>query len=378
MIPYPKTFQSPGRLLMIGFRPEEENEVLSLVAEGRLGGLILFGRNGETAAEVLRLAKALFEAARQQAVHPPIIAVDQEQGPVCRIRRGVTLFPGPSFLGSLGRTETTASVAHWVAREMAALGMHLNFAPVADVVAIAPPPAVLLGRAFGSDPDLVAGHVGAWIRGSQRAKIAACAKHFPGHGSVAADSHRQLPFDRSSLDFLQRNHLPPFTAAIQADVAAIMVGHVAYEALHPGVPASLSNRVIKGLLRNALGFRNLTITDDLEMEATAGKSSLESLVLQALAAGEDMALVGRNLRADAPSPTELVRELETAARRGKLDRDRLQEALRRVQRFSERWIPRHWQPPTRPRPPARARRLAEQLWALAVPDKTGRSLHSEY
>ena len=352
---------SPGQLLMVGFRPEEEGQLLSLVAKGRIGGVILFGRNGEDALEVARLCESLRRAARE-GPHAtiPLVAVDQEQGRVCRIRRGVTRFPGASVLGTLDRPDTTARVARWVGLELKALGVHLNLAPVGDVTVRGRDSRALAGRAFGSEPERVASHARAWIRGSQGAGMAGCAKHFPGHGAVREDSHIAMPRDPTPLSGLRRGHLRPFRAAIRAGVSAIMVGHVAYDALDPGVPASLSFRVIQGLLRQELGYQGLVLTDDLEMGAVSRVRDPVQAAIQAIGAGADMALVGRKLTGEVEIQ-ELLEGLEDAVRRGRLPMNRVAASVRRVLLFKRRWIPARWELPPGPPATPRAARLAGRL-----------------
>lgn len=346
---------------MTGFRPEEEPEILSQVAEGRLGGVILFARNGRGAMEVARLCGALRNAAQKgESGILPIVAVDQEQGRVCRIRGGVTHFPGASELGELDRPRTTERVARWVAQELSTLGVSLNLAPVADVVMRHPPPPVLAGRAFGSEAQHVARHVGAWVRGAQGASVAACAKHFPGHGAVQEDSHEVLPHDPTPLKILQSIHLKPFESAIRCGVASIMVGHVVYEALGNDRPASLSCNAIQGLLREKLGYNGLILTDDLEMDAVGNLRDPLSAAIQAIRAGADVAVVGRHLKGNVATK-DLIEGLEEALNKGFISEDRVFASIKNVLAFKRAWIPSQWTSPQRPPTSPAARRLAKKL-----------------
>jgi beta-N-acetylhexosaminidase len=352
---------SAAQLLVVGFRPQEEARILSRVADGSLGGVILFSRNGEEALQVARLCGLLRDAAERGGPDSlPIVAVDQEQGRICRIKQGITLFPGASVLGGLDRPRTTERVARWVARELSALGVNLNLAPVADVATRDPVPPVLAGRIFGGVPSQVARHVRAWINGSQEAALAACAKHFPGHGAAKEDSHLLLPRDSTPLPLLQSMHLRPFRSAISAGVASIMVGHMAYEALDPETPASLSPTVLQGLLRNELGFRGLVLTDDLEMEAVADRADPVSAAIQAIRAGADMVIVGRQLKGDVDIE-DLVAELHKALQRGLLPRERVAASYQKVLAFKRAWVPARWAPPSRPPTIPAAQRLADRL-----------------
>lgn len=323
-----------GQFLMVGFDPQELDEVKSLAMQGRLGGVVLFQRNATSALEAENLIRHLLPVGRQ--VPPLIVALDQEQGRVCRITEGVTLFPGPSELGLLNKPATTARVAKWVARELASLGVHLNLAPVADLPETVPWPQVLEGRAFGSEALDAARHVAAWVRGSQEGKVASCVKHFPGHGSVSGDTHIELQEDLSEKQKILTHHLVPFRAALKAGVACVMTSHVLYPALDSRAPASLSRQVVEGLLRGRMGFRGLVITDDLDMGAVASRLNTLDAILEALWAGADVALVGRNMRTG-PSITSLVEEMEKAARDGHIPHQRVKESIQRITAFKTLW-----------------------------------------
>jgi beta-N-acetylhexosaminidase len=354
---------SAGQLLLVGFRPEEEQKILSLVCKAKLGGLILFGRNASDAKQVIRLSREIKESLKGCPPHAtPLIAVDQEQGRICRILDGVTRFPGASRLGAINRPGTTERTAQWVGRELAALGIHLNLAPVGDVLTRVPTPSLLEGRTFGEDPTRVARHVRAWIQGSQKGGIAACAKHFPGHGSVEDDSHFKMPRDRTPLDVMRRLHLKPFMSAVRSGVAVIMMSHVAYDALDPNMPASLSEETIVGLLRSEMGFQGLVLTDDLEMEAVSEHGNPVDLAVEAINAGGDMALIGRNLKA-VVEVEDLISGVEEAVARERLTRERYTSAVKRVLAFKREWIPSHWAPPSYAPPYMGARRLSKRLWS---------------
>lgn len=323
-----------GQLLMVGFAPQELDEVKTLAAQGRLGGIILFQRNAATALEVTDLTRRLFSPERQRA--SLLVAVDQEQGKVCRIRQGVSLFPGPTKLGLLNRPATTARVARWVAKELSLLGIHLNLAPVADLPETDPWPPLLEGRAFGRDPLHAARHVAAWVRGAREGGVASCVKHFPGHGSVPGDTHRESQQDLSDREKILGHHLVPFRAGLKAKVECVMVSHVVYPALDSSAPASLSCQVVESLLRRTLGFRGLVLTDDLDMGAVASRLDTLEAVVEALQAGADMALVGRNMRPGL-SITSLVEEVEKAVRDRHIPPKRVEESVQRVTAFKARW-----------------------------------------
>jgi beta-N-acetylhexosaminidase len=227
------------------------------VADG-LGGVVLFARNVRSAEQVAELVSAL-RAEREDL----LVAIDEEGGDVTRLDHATgSSTPGNLALGAAGDPRLTEAVAAEIGDRLAELGIDLDLAPVADVNADPANPIVGV-RAFGSDPALVADHTAAWVRGLQAQGVAACVKHFPGHGATRADSHVEMPV-------LERVELAPFQAAIAAGVLAVMPAH----AVAPGYddrPATLSRRLIAGLLRAELGFDGLVVSDGMDMQAIADR-----------------------------------------------------------------------------------------------------------
>lgn len=346
-----------GNLLMLGFLEEETEEICWLAMEGRLGGVILFERNAKTAIQVASLAVRLREIPKEKR---PILALDQEHGKVCRIKSGVTLFPSPRQLGLLESPKTTMNVARWTARELRRLGVNLNLAPTADVLEAEEVRPLLEERCFGDRPEKVAMHVAHWIRGSQEAGVAACVKHFPGHGSARGDTHLDAILDPSDASTIFHKHLVPFLEAFKEKVASVMVSHVIYPALDPWSPASLSSKIILGILRGRFGFKGLILTDDLEMGAVASNMDPVTAAAEAIKAGADMAIISRNLLPRV-SPTEIVEGLEGAVAAGDLPQGRVEDSLGRVARFRMRWNKQVDEAPQEASLPG-ARRLAMRLW----------------
>lgn len=289
-----------------------------------LGSVVLYARNIVDADQVTGLCAAL--SAESPDV---IIAIDEEAGDVTRVEasRGSSR-PGNLALGAADDLELTTAVARHLGEELRALGITLNYAPDADVNNNPNNPVIGV-RAFGSEPSLVARHTVAWIRGLQSAGVAACAKHFPGHGDTAVDSHHDVPMipvDRARLDACE---LPPFRAAIDAGVQAIMTGHLIVPAIDPTMPATLSRPILTDLLRNELGFQGLIVTDAIEMQAVARRYGLTGATVQAIAAGADAVCVGgEDAREDVP--TALRDALVAAVISGELPEERLVDAASRV------------------------------------------------
>ncbi|GAA4685845.1 glycoside hydrolase family 3 protein [Phytohabitans rumicis] len=293
-----------------------------------LGGVALFGRNVENPAQVAALTAAL------RAERPDVIvAIDEEAGDVTRFetRQGSSR-PGNLALGAVDDVALTEAVARDLGHDLAQAGITLDYAPDADVN-VNPDNPVIGVRAFGADPDLVARHTAAWITGLQSAGVAACAKHFPGHGDTSVDSHIDVPRIGSSRAELDVRELPPFRAAIAAGVQAIMTGHLLVPAVDPYRPATLSRAVVTDLLRDELGFPGAVITDGIEMRALTRRYGLEGAAVQSLAAGVDAICVGGD-HADEGTASRLRAAIVEAVTSGALPEERLAEAAKRVEQLA--------------------------------------------
>ncbi|GIH52398.1 beta-N-acetylhexosaminidase [Microbispora rosea] len=320
------------------------------LAEG-LGGVILFARNitRNVARDVTRnvvpdvtrnaapdaagdadavggTAALVAELRRERP--DVVVAVDEEGGAVTRLEAATgSSWPGNMALGVAGDESLTRRVARQIGRMVAAAGITLDYAPVVDVNADPRNPVIGV-RSFGSDPEEVARHGIAWIEGLQSAGVAACAKHFPGHGDTVTDSHLALPAVRASREVIERRDLPPFRAAIAAGVRAVMCGHLLVPAVDE-LPATLSRAVLTGLLREELGFDGLAVTDAIEMRAVAALHEPGEIAVRALAAGADAICVGVS-SARGESVYALRDAITRAVREGRLAEERLAEAAGRV------------------------------------------------
>lgn len=270
-----------------------------LLAHPAVGGVILFGRNYESPDQLARLTQAI-HALRSP---PLLIAVDQEGGPVQRFRDGFTRLPPAARLGQRYEDDPAAArrlaeQCGWLmAAELRAAGVDLSFAPVLDLdygVSV-----VVGERAFHRDPEAVADLAGHYVRGMQAAGMAAVGKHFPGHGGVAADSHRTLPVDPRPLADLEAADLLPFERLVGRGLPAVMVAHVLYPEVDAR-PAGFSSRWLHEVLRRRLGFQGAVFSDDLGMEAAAAAGAYPARARAALAAGCDMILLCND--PDAPAP----------------------------------------------------------------------------
>ncbi|GIH94826.1 glycoside hydrolase family 3 protein [Planobispora siamensis] len=289
-----------------------------------LGGAVLFARNLAGPAQTAELVAGL--RGENPAV---VVAVDEEGGTVTRLEaRTGSSFPGNRALGVADDPGRTERVARAIGRLLAGADVTLDYAPVADVNANPANPVIGV-RSFGPDPGLVARHTAAWVRGLQSAGVAACAKHFPGHGDTVTDSHLALPTVHARLDVLHERDLPPFRAAVEAGVRAVMCGHVLVPALDPAVPATLSRRVLTGLLREELGFEGVLVTDAIEMRAVAALHPPGEIAVRALAAGADAVCAGVS-SPGGESVLALRDAIVEAVHDGRLAEERLAEAAARV------------------------------------------------
>ncbi|CAL9525033.1 Beta-hexosaminidase [Streptomyces sp. enrichment culture] len=297
--------------------------LLRRLGEG-LATVGLFGRN-ITSPEQLADLTAQLRAERDDV----LVAIDEEGGDVTRLEaRTGSSFPGNHALGAVDDVELTHEVAAELGRRLAACGVNFNWAPSADVNSDPDNPVIGV-RSFGADPALVARHTAAYVTGLQSAGVAACTKHFPGHGDTAVDSHLALPRVDVDPDVLAERELAPFRAAIAAGTRAVMSAHILVPALDPDHPATLSRRILTGLLRDELGYDGLIVTDGMEMRAVSATYGIERGSVLALAAGADAICVGGGL-ADEETVRRLRDALVAAVRAGDLSEERLAEAAERI------------------------------------------------
>ncbi|HLT83139.1 MAG TPA: glycoside hydrolase family 3 N-terminal domain-containing protein [Phototrophicaceae bacterium] len=302
--------------------------VAGLLADG-LGAVCLFAPN-ITSPEGLQQLTAEVRAANPDAV----VAVDEEGGDVTRLwhHAGGSWQPGNAVLGRLDDEAVTARAARTLAAELRAAGVTMTFGPVADVNSNPDNP-VIGTRSLGADPGLVARHVATWVRELQDGGVAACAKHFPGHGDTATDSHLTTPVVDRTPEELARRELVPFAAAVEAGVAAVMTSHILLPRLDPDAPATMSAPVLGGVLRERLGFTGLVVTDALDMVGASGRLGLAGAAVRALAAGADLLCLGTDNTAE--QVEEIAAALVAAVAGGQLPEDRLLaagEAVRHLAR----------------------------------------------
>ncbi|WP_276356393.1 beta-N-acetylhexosaminidase [Cohnella caldifontis] len=312
-----------GQLFMCGFEGTEADEgILRLIRDYGLGGVIYFRRNLRNAEQVAALSARLQKEARV----PLFISIDQEGGMVVRLEEGVTVMPGAMAQGAAGDETLTREAARLAAGELRQAGINMNFAPCLDVNNNPRNPVIGV-RSYGEDPHLV-GRLGtAAMEGYREGGVLPVLKHFPGHGDTAADSHYELPVVPHAPDRLEQVELVPFRQAIRQGAGAIMTAHVVFPAFEPeGVPATLSGRILTGLLRERLGFEGVIVTDCLEMKAISETIGVARGAVQAIKAGADLVLVSHRI----DRQTAALEAVYEAVLAGEIPESRIDESVERL------------------------------------------------
>lgn len=318
-----------AQLFMVGIPgPRLDAATRAFLAEHPPGGVILFKRNVRTARQLRALVSELHALG---AGLPPLVAIDHEGGRVNRLPRPFTHFPPAATIGATRRPAVAEAVGRAMGRELAAVGIDLDFAPVLDVWSN-PRNQVIGDRAFGHEPRHAARMALALARGLERGGVLTCGKHFPGHGDTVGDSHHVRPRVRKSRRALAATELVPFVRAIAAGLPALMTAHVVYDALDRRRPATMSPAVCRGLLRRRLDFHGVLFSDDLDMHSVAGHATPERAAVGALAAGCDMLLSCQSLAA----ARRAMLGVERAIERGRLDAADVVLSLARIQGLRRR------------------------------------------
>jgi beta-N-acetylhexosaminidase len=324
--------QHIGQLAIAGFAGDSiPPDLRSLAREFDLGGIILFARNvvePEQVAEIARDAQTLAQEL------PLWVSVDQEGGRVARLKAPFTVWPPMSTLGRSGDEALAARFARALAEELKAVGISLDYTPVLDIHTNPSNP-VIGDRALAERAEDVARLGRTIITTLQAAGIAACGKHFPGHGDTSTDSHHELPLVEHPPDRLDAVELVPFRAAIEAGVASIMTAHILIPAYDEERPATLAPAIVDGLLKRTLGYGGLVLSDDLEMRAIGARYGVPEATVAAIAAGCDAVLMcGASQEPQAAALEALIHAVEDRT----LPLKRVEDALARHRRVKERFL----------------------------------------
>ena len=316
----------------------------SLAREFDVGGITIFGKLGniETPEQVAGLA---FDIRNLGLELPAWVGIDQEGGRVARLRSPFTEWPPMAVLGRSGDPALARKFAGALAAELKAVGISLDYAPVLDIHTNPKNP-VIGDRALSEKPEIVAKLGQVIIDELQKAGVAACGKHFPGHGDTGTDSHLELPIVEHAPDRLRAVEFTPFKAAIDAGVAFIMTAHVLVTSIDDERPATLSSKIVRTLLREELGFNGVIVSDDLEMKAIVDSYEPGDAAVAAIAAGCDALLMcGSGKPANIELQAQALEALIHAVEDDRLPIKRVEDALERNRRAKERFL-RAWRPPT--------------------------------
>lgn len=331
--------QAVGQQFLLTFEGREAppDQFLEILRRQHVGGVILFRhKNMGNLAELRGLTRALQRAAAQSGQPPLLIAADQEGGQLIAVDQ-TTPFPGNMALGATGSEKLAYKVGRALGKELSAVGINVDFAPVCDVNSNPLNP-VIGTRSFGEDPKLVASLSAALIRGLQSAGVAATAKHFPGHGDTSSDSHHNAPIVMHDAKRIRSVELVPFRAAVNKGVRLVMTAHIVMPALNGGsneLPATLSPQILRDLLRRKMRFNGVIVSDALDMHAMEQGSGYIAETMAAVAAGIDLLLFNHDLSRMEPACSNLAQ----AARRGLLSADEIHASARRIMALKN-WIKR--------------------------------------
>jgi beta-N-acetylhexosaminidase len=320
-----------SQLLMVGFQGTKlSSEFINWLQEYRPGGVILFSRNLVDMEQIAQLTNSLQELTPDL---PLLIAIDQEGGRVSRLPQDFTIFPSSSTVATCQSPDVAYAVAEITAKELRAVGINMNMAPVLDVNSN-PDNTIIGDRAYGNDPSQVCIFGTATMQGLKNNGIIPCGKHFPGHGDTVTDSHKVLPVVNANRERLNKIELEPFRHAIQQGLPTIMTAHVHYPALDAGTSATLSRPILTDLLREELGFQGVTITDDMEMRAILDCNTIGEASVRSLQAGANMVLICHQRERQ----TEAVRAIEQALDCGEIGLDILQDSVKRISFLKQKYL----------------------------------------
>ncbi|MDI3477130.1 MAG: beta-N-acetylhexosaminidase [Thermoanaerobacterium sp.] len=323
-----------GQMLMVGFpSPTYDDHVEKLVSEYKIGNIILFSRNVKGKEQLQNLCNNIQMNIIKHTGIPALVAIDQEGGMVTRIYKDATYLPGNMAIAATNEVENAYKIGEIAGKELRALGININFAPVLDINNNLSNPVIGV-RSYGENPEKVAEFGINYIKGLQKENVIATAKHFPGHGDTSVDSHLDLPLVSYNKERLYRIELYPFKKAIENGVEAIMTAHILFSALEENkLPATLSHNILTNILRKELRFNGLIITDCMEMNAIAKYFGTAKAAAMAIKAGADIVLVSHTKKLQ----IEAFNEIKEAVLRGEISIERIDESVERIIQLKEKY-----------------------------------------
>lgn len=315
--------KSLGQLFIVGFSGLElGDETSSFLSQANIGGVILFSPNYETPGQVAELINQIQEC---RSSLPLWITVDHEGARVQRFKKGFTKIPEAAVIGAANSPKLTFELSEMIAKELKAVGVNVNYCPVADIHTNPKNP-IIGNRAYGTDEDSVSKMVTAMVRGHLVAGVQPCVKHFPGHGDTSTDSHFALPKVDTSLEVLREREFKPFAKAFKSRCAMVMTAHILANKIDPKLPSTLSSKTLRDILRTEMRYNRLIISDDMEMKAITDHFGAEDAPRMAIEAGCDL-LIYRSEAAGRHAYASLLKDLDS----GKLDPKIVLEADARIQ-----------------------------------------------
>ena len=321
-----------GQMFVTGFPADSVNDSFRrLVQEKKLGNVILFKENLTSREQLLSLSRELHGLIRQETGYPPFMTIDEEGGIVSRIPETMEKMPSAMALSALQEPEKVYQAALLSGRQLRALGLNFNLAPVLDVNSNPSNPVIGI-RSYGRDAEQTWHYASRAVKGYMDAGVMCSGKHFPGHGDTMADSHLELPVNHKTLEELRQTEIEPFARAARAGLPAVTIAHVVYDQLDD-VPATMSRKIVTGILRQELGFDGLIISDCMEMNAISRTYGIEEGVVRAVEAGIELIFVS-HLHDKVRSSMEA---LEKAVESGRLSMATIDSAVNRILRFKQQY-----------------------------------------
>lgn len=314
-----------GQIFTVGFEGyEQDNQIEGMIKDCHVGGVILFRKNIKSPGQLLEVVNSL-KSSNSNNKAPLFISVDEEGGRVTRLPDQITKLPSNEKIGKINNEDFSFSIGNILAEELKAFGFNMDFAPVLDIFSN-PKNTVIGDRSFGNNAEIVSKLGVQTMKGIRDLGVIPVVKHFPGHGDTLEDSHVGLPSVDHDMERLETFELIPFKAAIDSGADAVMVAHILLRKIDSENPASLSEKIISGILREKIGFEGVVITDDMTMGAIGENYSMQEAVVRSFLAGSDMILVCHGYE----NQLEAINALKAAVQDGTVTEDRLDESVRRI------------------------------------------------
>lgn len=324
-----------GQLFMMGIEGQSLTpHEIEFIVKNDIGGIILFSRNIGSPEQVHKLCSEIHSLRhRTKSKTPILISIDMEGGRVARLKAPFTQWPPAALIGTLDSTSVAFRFAQAMGEELRAVGINLDFAPCIDVFSN-PKNTVIGDRAFSTDPEQVAKMASAVVRGYIKGGVIPCAKHFPGHGNTVLDSHFDLPVEEADIARLNQVELVPFKKVFKSRVDMVMTAHIKFPKLDPEWPVTLSETILQNLLRKELRYKNLIISDDLDMKALAAHYDRDMIPVRALQAGCDILLYCN----EHDRPPRAFEAVKKAVQDGQVKKDQIEASLVRVAELKKEYL----------------------------------------